>query len=525
MVRVFSTLRRFRPTLNPILLRDLRQAVRNRLLMVLLCLLLTVLFLTLLYELVWEPQFLTDTPGQKIFNWLLLIVAVGSFVVTNLHVILRCVFDQVNEDPMYYALLTPGQIVRGRLLTALVLSCVTYSVGLPFMTLAYQLRGLDLNVALFLIVTAFFWTQVFNAVACAFFVGCRSYLGAVVNAVPYLLLMLIPGGYLVMISYFILFYGGGFAGTFDLQVLLIFVCIGTAIALPAYWFSVAQLIPVSADRMFRARRGLTLLVVLLPVVILACVIRNLHVPTYIDIREVAQIFTITVIVIGVIAFPVCATIFICERDRYPLRQRLAIPKTDILRLLRFPFSSGVANGMVWLLLMGAGWLLIIWWCLLIENAHNTSAYNWTKGVFRSCLTFFLFVFNYAVTARLLWQGLFKRWIASYYTWLLVFALLILICMPSYMLQFAVNVNMPNYGYHDRPEPIFVAASPFPYMGGPSDGFYTMTQTVCAFLWGVVLIILTSAPTLKRLSEYCYPSREELARYEWTDEEADETSKR
>ncbi|HBT77841.1 MAG TPA: hypothetical protein DEB39_13165 [Planctomycetaceae bacterium] len=459
--------------MNPVFLRELRQAVRNRLLMLLLCIYLTVLILTIIFELRWEPQFMGANPGQKLFNSVFLVVFPGTLAVVLLHTIIRCAVDRINEDPMFFSLIPPARIVRGRMLCSLVLSGITYAVALPFFTLVHMFRGLDFGTMLFCIIGGFWLTQTFNAIATAFFIGVRSWLGAVLHAVPFLFIMLVLG----LISV------GLFHMAFEREPWFVWagagVILGFLLPMLAYWFALAQVIPASADRLFPLRRGITILAFLIFCTGIVVAFSDSTIP---NAEDASTFFAIESYVSGIVLFSVFALVFACERSVYPLRQREDIPENGLLRRLRFPFSSGVVNGLVWLLTMEFLWVGAL--CSL--------------GMSLCMATTALFIFNYATTTRLLWALLLKRWVPRSLVWLLAVAFVLFVSVPAHILQFSLEIGS---SWPDDVPRFLLAPSPF---WQSNEHGYNITQIVFAFLWAFTLLVVCAPITIRRFREYRRP---------------------
>jgi hypothetical protein len=153
--------------LNPIVVKELRQAVKNRAvttaLLVLLAGLMAVTVLTIYENLddksdlgtlrSWRPrdsgEIGTSDPEQRTGRVLVQILQPGLLtaflVVIPLQAAIRLHLERCigHGDLLFIAGLRASAIVRGKLLTSLVLALLVFSCCLPFLTFAYLLGGLD----------------------------------------------------------------------------------------------------------------------------------------------------------------------------------------------------------------------------------------------------------------------------------------------------------------------------------------------------------------------------------------------
>lgn len=417
---------------NPIFIREMRQAVRNKTLLLLLNVYLVILLLTIYYELIWEPGrlYLGSAEGESLFHSLMSVIVPGTTLVTLFNTCVRSVYERVNEDPMYFANLTPSRLIRGRLMTVFVLSLMAYLIALPFLTLAYLLRGLDLQYMLLVLLATFWWVQVLNMIALAFTSGIRSYLGLGFYAFPFLLALVFFGlldfGTVILLQHMK-------DDPIPLRILIVYpFLLGTALPLLAYQLAVGCLIPASEDRMFRTRLMLT---ITLPLLALLCGIDDILLPKLFPFlaRITAPVLLFLFYFVGDLLFPILTLIFVCEREDYPERMRQALPKHEWLKILRFPLSSGAAAGLLWLALAIPFWfgaVSLIWYFRVraLGIPDDTIPVNTT--------VFAIYCFNYAVAVLVLYNRLsvLHRRIPRYSLWLVVLALVLLVCVLSYALQ-------------------------------------------------------------------------------------------
>lgn len=491
--------------MNPTFLREIRQAVRNRLLMVLVWGLPVVLAALFFIRLMQGLQRFPVNDGQELFIAVIAIVGIGTAVFSVLHTLLRCVVDRVNEDPMFTTTLTPGRIVRGRMLTTLVFSGVAYTIAIPFIVLAYQFRGVDIGMVILCLLVAFWWTQVLNAITVAFFIGVNGWIEALARTVPFLAAM----------------WGFGLLGGLNVMILIPYfapprnawavigfgpVLCGVALPLIAYWLACAQLVPATAERMFPVRRGVAILI---PVLLLSGLAYVKVVTAYGAPRMFYEGAAILSLMTGVVLLCLFALIIVCERNDYPLRQRQSIPEHSWLRVLRFPFASGVVNGFCWLPLVGFVWILGT--CLFLPASTSGDSDFELLPWFRGMLTFLFFLIDYTVTARLLWEFCLKRFVPRRNVWMLAVALIVIVTVGSIALHTWLDARTPRefsrFGVLRTEAPrTCLLLCPTPWM--PNDwipGMYDPLQTVAAAIWFWGICGLGLMALIERLPRFQRPT--------------------
>ena len=134
--------------MNPVLLKELRQAMRNQFLIGALMMVLATLFLTCVAILT-RQKFLPreeTSLGLFIFRALLGILTAISLVFIPLYVGIRIALERLEArlDLMFATTLTPRRIVRGKLFCGVYLAGLFFSLCLPFMAFTTLLRGVDL---------------------------------------------------------------------------------------------------------------------------------------------------------------------------------------------------------------------------------------------------------------------------------------------------------------------------------------------------------------------------------------------
>lgn len=148
--------------LNPIVVKELRQAVRGRFVA-------AVLLVFLLFELGTLTVFLltTDTQdaawltgrgrGQDVFGFIIGVLFFVAIFTLPIYVAARLMVEQANESLslVFVTTLPPRRIVAGKLVATQVLAMLLFSACLPFVSFTYFLRGIDLPSILVVFVFGF----------------------------------------------------------------------------------------------------------------------------------------------------------------------------------------------------------------------------------------------------------------------------------------------------------------------------------------------------------------------------------
>ena len=142
---------------NPVVIKELRQAVRSHILTGMLLLLLVMLFLASVMSLAGQSVFMDRAleMGQGMFNTCLVALAIASLVFIPLYTGIRLALERHQADLMFYTPLSVATLVHGKLLSGMCLAGLFFSVCLPFMAFSSLLRGLDLVTIQFVLVILF----------------------------------------------------------------------------------------------------------------------------------------------------------------------------------------------------------------------------------------------------------------------------------------------------------------------------------------------------------------------------------
>ena len=154
--------------INPIAVKEMRQAVRSRYITLLLQLYLIIeLLMTGFYILTFDTSNLT-TGGEDLFIPLMILLFIVNLVCVPVYSSNRLAKEVRDNDAMFSTTLTPMQIVRGKFFCGLIISLLLYSAAAPFIILTYLLRGLDISQILSTLYWSFLIIQLLNCYGIVF---------------------------------------------------------------------------------------------------------------------------------------------------------------------------------------------------------------------------------------------------------------------------------------------------------------------------------------------------------------------
>jgi hypothetical protein len=347
--------------LNPIVVRELRQAVKSRLVTSAFFLFVTLQMVILGVFLIFRE--LNDTPGAIDFRagGRVFLVLQGILLGTCMLLVpgitgarLGVERSDANVDLMFISSLTPRAILWGKFLSAVVLALLIFSACAPFMTFTYLLRGIDIPTILLVLAVDFL--VVVGSTQVAIFL-------AAVPANRALKGLLGIAGFVGLMNLFIFTVTGTVALVeAGLNVFLdSWEFWGPALAITAgylgliglvFVWSVAVVSPPSANRALLVR--LYVLGLWLATGAIAAVWSK-------EIDHCGPLFVWVGLSVGLFCLQV--VISICEREAWGPRVARTIPRNVLLRAPAFLLYSGSAGGVLFsfagvglTLLAGLAWV-------------------------------------------------------------------------------------------------------------------------------------------------------------------------
>lgn len=402
--------------MNPIVVKELRQAVQSRFVVAALLILLTIqLAATGIYLLLARDPMNNFDSGRYVFMVLFgILLAVGMlFVPLYSGVRLAAERSETNLDLLFITTIKPRSIIAGKLLAAVMLTVLIFSACLPFLTFTYFLRGIDLPSMAVVLVLGF--AVVLLCAQMAIVIACLP----LNRAFKFMLGLL-------MLLFFTVGYSGTLAGSTD----MLSSGIGSRLGEWDFWqwvgifalnfagllglffvLSVALITPASANRALPVRLYLTILWLLgAAAALTGSQVERTHDPMIFWQAAFNVIF----------AFSLFAAV--SERDQAGRRVLRDLPASGLKRPLAFFFFSGSANGLLWTSTMAAATYAVCWmWWTLFPRFSDLGNF---VGATRWFAVMNLYLYVYALAAALLRRHLLGRMPARW-TWVLSLILVVL----------------------------------------------------------------------------------------------------
>jgi hypothetical protein len=335
--------------MNPVVVKELRQAVRSWAVTGTLLLFLLVLFCSAVIFFVTQSFDPSDNQrmGAQIFSTFSVILTGASLLFIPLYIGVRVAAERQESDLdlLYISTLSPARIIRGKFFCGAYVAILFFSACMPFMTFTNLLRGVDLPSVFFVLLCLFL--IVCCAVQVAIFLAClpiskilKILLGLGAAIVTFWLVFGLTFGISELMTQGVgsMMSNRGFWATFFTVCSVIF-----AAALLLHFLSIALISPPSANRALPVRLYMTIIWLLGAAVSLGWVVHQA------DARLI-----LPWAIVSFIIFSASLVVIVSNNDTLSVRVQRTIPERLPLRALAFVFYNGAAGGLVWAaLILGA----------------------------------------------------------------------------------------------------------------------------------------------------------------------------
>ncbi len=481
-------------SLNPIVVKELRQAVRGRQLVILIMLYLIILLLSMgwytMTDLSGNINNLSQISqmGKKAFEVLFSIVLFSSLIFVPAYTAIRTIKEKTLQgvEMIFFSTLKPGRIIRGKLYAGMVITMILFSASMPFVSFTYFLRGIDIPTIIIIMLMGFcgvtFAIQLSLVAAC---VSC--------NKVIRSLLSLASSGIILSLCIFIIaqadtmhrsgigstVFTAGFWYNFASIFLLFLLITGFAHSL-----SVAAISPVSFNRSFVIRCFAT--VIWIAGAVIPWINLDFDFLSGSDFIEMWFGFSFLVLSLWL---PAAAS----ERDEYGLRIRSQIPKKLLKKIPAFFLFTGSVNGILWILLIGF---------LTFAGAWGGQFYamHVSSKIIRIFSGFFLYSWCYSLTGFFIQRRLLNKKIPRQYTWALI--LLIFIFIQILPLFSMLASGMGDIGNNTFLGNIFVFAA--------ESKSKQMAHINFCLIWAVIATISNTGLFLRQIKSFVPASNYNIA---------------
>ncbi|HSG66490.1 MAG TPA: hypothetical protein VLD39_15885, partial [Gammaproteobacteria bacterium] len=333
---------------SPVIVKELRQAVRGRFIVAVILLFLAVQLVTmgiaLLVNAVSASNIEQAAAGRPVFLTIFGILIGTCIVCIPAYTGIRLAAERsdVNVDLLFITSLEPRSIILGKLGSAMILTALIYSACVPFLAFTYFLRGVDFPSIAVLLAMGFLAVSVMVSIAIT--------LATIPVTRPFKVILglgMLSMGFptipiLIALSFqFLQGSGGGLIGSMDFWigagVTVAFVVAACSVLLA---LATAQVTPPAANRARPVRIMLTLfwLVTGAGAGVLVWQIGRLE-PV------------IAWMIFQLCLLTLCMVVAASERRELGPRVTRSIPESLGARILAFPFYSGSLSGLAWTVMM------------------------------------------------------------------------------------------------------------------------------------------------------------------------------
>jgi len=389
--------------MNPVVVKELRQAVRSWAVTGTLLLFLLVLFCSAVIFFV-SQSFDASTNqrmGAQIFSTFSVILTGASLLFIPLYIGVRVAAERQESDLdlLYISTLSPARIIRGKFFCGAYVAVLFFSACMPFMTFTNLLRGVDLPSVFFILLCLFL--IVCCAVQVAIFLAClpiskllKILLGIGAAIATFWLVAGLTFGIseLMMQGVGSMMSNRGFWATFLTASSVIF-----ATMLLLHFLSIALISPMSANRARPIRIYMTIVWLIGAAVSFAWVFRE---------NEARLI--VPWAITSTIIFCLSLIVIVSNQDTLSIRVQRTIPERLPLRALAFLFYNGAAGGLLW----AAAILGITFFSMLIMlRSHlypSALSEEYLDSAVYSIAAAICYAFDYALVGLLLHRKLLSR---------------------------------------------------------------------------------------------------------------------
>ena len=486
--------------LNPIVVKELRQAVQGKFLIAVLICFLCLQLLTVGLFLTNETATESFSTGLNIFRVLLGILLGTCLLFVPAYTGIRLASERAdaNVDLLFITTLRPQSIIWGKFLAGIVLTVLLYSACMPFMTFTYLLRGVDLPSVFILLVFDFIVVAV--AIQCGILIGCipANRIFKVILGVGWLVLTVVIFVTLLAAT----FAPGGLLHTgigsqldswrFWRSALAVLVG-GLALIGGLALLSIALVSPFSTNRALPVRIFITVVWLLTGI---GSVIWGIGVN---DLNPILVWTTLSILLCSIGLF-----IAVSERERLGWRIRRTIPRRWPLRPLAFLFYSGDASGVAWSSLMiiltllpAAVWLLVV---PHMQTGDNRETLGALAGLG-------LYAFSYALGAASIRRRFLAHRVTGGYTWIIA---LFLLGFTTTIVPLALFFLSGDWNKE------WLTASPFGLLLFANEGRFVFNSVIIASVCAIFVGILNLPWFIWQFDDF-RPPREKAPGNPQTDE--------
>lgn len=389
--------------LNPVVVKELRQAVRSWAVTGTLLLFLLVLFCSAVIFFVTQSfdASTNQRMGAQIFATFSVILTGASLLFIPIYIGVRVAAERQESDLdlLYISTLSPARIIRGKFFCGAYVALLFFSACMPFMTFTNLLRGVDLPSVFFILLCLFL--IVCCAVQAAIFLACLPIskllkillgIGSAIAMFWLVAILTIGISELMMQGVGSMMSNRGFWATFLTVCSIVF-----AAALLLHFLSIALISPMSANRALPVRIYMTIVWLMGAGISFGWALHQA------DARFIGPWAITTFVVFGV-----SLVVIVSNQDTLSVRVQRTIPERLPLRALAFLFYNGAAGGLVWAASIMGITFFVLWMAISSHTFANTFVADDFHSILYSCAAAIFYTFDYALVGLFLHRKFLAR---------------------------------------------------------------------------------------------------------------------
>lgn len=469
--------------MNPIVVKELRQAVQSKFVVSILMLFLVILLTTLLMYVLNTDTIgqVTGNHGANLFHIFQGMLLTTCMLFVPIYVGGRLAVERASttSDLLFVSTIRPSSIVWGKLLAGMIVTALIFSACAPFMVVTYLLRGIDPPTILFVI--GLDLLVVLAAVQMAILIGAIP-----ISLVFKIILGLFLGVNFIwalgLIAFSLIWemsrWGiGSRMGEWEFwaPVLGFVICWLGGVGL-VFFLTVSLISSPPSNRAFPLRLYMTC-------VWLVSLAVFIYLESFYGHGEMLFVWAAFASAILLTAM----IISVSERDKIGPRLRRSIPNNILLRAPVFPLFSGAASGLCWSISMVVLTLGIAWFSAMLNTGSRSFTQEGIHMLGAIGITG-LYLLAYAMTAVLLRRWLFRHAAAVASTSAIAIFLIAMGCIVPVILAFVMNPN--NWDIHGD---WWLALNPLsPIFELDNNNRWTALQTRTFFIataWSIIMVLL------------------------------------
>ena len=429
--------------LSPTLVRDIRQLVRNRFITVMLNLYVLILTLITLAAITMQSaRTQLEGTGEWLYATDLIFFFIFTFIVVNLYTAVMMSQERITGDLMFTTTIPPSGFVFGKLSSALVLTGLLFCVTLPFITIAYMLRGIDLQTILQTCFLAILMLGFSLSMTILVFSRVKTYVMMIGLMILYAILCWTS--VFSFVGFLLAYLGARFMilGTgpnlWQLAIGGVLVFLTSLVILSAAMSRVAS---TNTNRImpFRITYTVYMLLTLGASFVIAAYSGYAGIP--LDNLPLFMVF------FHYGFFLLLIVISTCGRDSWGLRLKRTIPKNLFLRCLLFPFYSGAINGFAWLLGIACVLIGCFFAAVHFSSSFMLTSFDDSRETLKYGFTWVVMAYAFCTLAMMIRIKFLKRHLTPENTWLLALAIFGAFYSTYFTIRFLSMDERARYGFY------------------------------------------------------------------------------